>query len=237
MAVQSEKILAEIEDVIRSLPPAIRRGSIDDEALRWLGRARAIMHQWDPVRTTEFNFAVGNIRSPGPLGHFRGVDQAIMLLHQASAELRLKLSGPLSVPIVQGNRFQFFDEMRKIIETAKIDIFFVDPYLDPEFVSNYLPQVDSAAAIRLLANRYVNKLLPAVKLFRETTSTRIELRSAPDFHDRFVFIDRQACFHSSASFKDGAKNAPTLLAQVSDAFEQVSETYDKIWHSAKIEMS
>ena len=88
------------------------------------------------------------------------------------------------------------------------------------------------AAIRLLAARYLNKLLPAVQLFRQTPSMKIEVRSAPDFHDGFVFIDRHACVHSSASFKDGAKNAPTLLAQVSDAFEQVSETYEKIWCSA-----
>lgn len=49
------------------------------------------------------------------------------------------------------------------------------------------------------------------------------------------FVDRTACYQSGASFKDGAKRAPTTLTQITDAFEAVWNTYEKAWAAAKIE--
>jgi hypothetical protein len=62
------------------------------------------------------------------------------LLHQARADLRMDV-GPLSVVIDKGQVFDYFDELRKVIEPARSDLFCVDPYLDAEFVSHYLPHV------------------------------------------------------------------------------------------------
>jgi hypothetical protein len=47
-------------------------------------------------------------------------------------------------PEGQGLVFDYFDGIRKQIELAKTELFFVDPYLDSDFVSRYLPQVDLA---------------------------------------------------------------------------------------------
>ena len=65
------------------------------------------------------------------------------LLHQARHDLRMKTVGPLSVQIPDGKPFDYFDEIRKITQMASSDLLFVDPYLDAEFVSRYLPQITS----------------------------------------------------------------------------------------------
>jgi hypothetical protein len=54
-------------------------------------------------------------------------------------------------------------------------------------------------------------------------------------HDRYVIIDGKNCYQSGASFKDGAKAAPTTLTQISDAFLAVSGTYENLWNNAKAE--
>ena len=128
--------------------------------------------------------------------------------------------------------FDYFDEVRKIIAEAKSDLLFVDPYLDGEFVSRYLGQVGSGVSVRLLARERLPSLKPAVEAFAKQTSLSIEVRSAPNFHDRYIFVDRMACCQSGASFKDGAKNAPTTITQITDAFTAVRKTYEDLWSSA-----
>src|SRR5262249_4873253 len=154
-----------------------------------------------------------------------GLYKLITLIHQARHDLRMESLGPLSVSVSQGLTFDYFDEVRKIIEVAKKDLFFVDPYLDAEFVSRYLPHIGSGVTIRLLTRYKLQALLPAVDLFSQQSKSKIQVRSVANLHDRYIFVDQVACYQSGASFKDGAKSAPTTLTQVTDAFTAMVQTY------------
>jgi len=78
-------------------------------------------------------------------------------------------------------------------------------------------------------------LLPAVDAFARQSGMTIEVRSAPNFHDRDVFVDKAAYYQSGAPFKDGAKSAPTTLTEITDAFAPVLKTYEDLWAQAKLE--
>jgi len=117
--------------------------------------------------------------------------------------------------------FDYFDEIRKVLETAQRDVLFVDPYLDAEFVSRYLGHIPAGVSIRLLARERIQTLIPAVELYAKQSNTKIEVRSAAGFHDRYLFVDNSGCYQSGASFKDGAKKAPTTVTQIIDAFPAV----------------
>ena len=77
-----------------------------------------------------------------------GLRKILTLLHQARHDLRMKTIGPVNAAMGHGRVFDYFDEIRKIIEPAKQDLLFVDPYLDAEFVSRYLPHVTAGVSIR-----------------------------------------------------------------------------------------
>ena len=147
----------------------------------------------------------------------------------------MKTIGPVNVAMGHGRVFDYFDEVRKIIEPAKQDLLFVDPYLDAEFVSRYLSHIKTGVAIRLLAREKISTLLPAVDLYVRQSGGTINVRSVPGFHDRYVIVDMAACYQSGASFKDGAKTAPTTLTQITDAFPVVHKTYEDLWTIAKVE--
>ncbi len=143
--------------------------------------------------------------------------------------------GPSNVAVGQGMVFDYFDEIRKAIELATQDLLFVDPYLDAEFVSRYLPHVQAGVTVRLLANKKLAKLLPAVEAFVKQHGARIEVRAALNFHDRYLFVDRSTCYQSGASFKEGASKAPTTLTEITDAFRPVGQTYEDLWSGARVE--
>lgn len=207
------------------------------ENLSWLGRARGVLKSWDFTMGPEIYIIFDKLQSAS--GHIDGTvatNKLISFLHMARQDLLMKTSRPTAIAVDQGMTFKYFDEIRKAIELAKQDLFFVDPYLDQEFVSRYLPFVAPGASIRLLAREKLQTLLPAVQAFIQQSKAKVEVRSAPQFHDRYVFVDRNSCFQSGASFKDGAKTSPTTLTQIIDAFDAVFATYENKWRAGKVEM-
>jgi len=217
------------------MPP---RAAFDDEtqeAVAWLGRVSAAIEKWNSSKSAVVKeyldqfFGLGIARQTG-----YGFTKLLTLLHQARNDLRLETLGPTNVAVPHKMVFEYFDEIRKIIELARQDLLFVDPYLDAEFVARYLPNVAAGVTIRLLAREKLATLLPAVDAFAQQTRATVEIRSAPHFHDRYVFVDRASCYQSGASFKDGAKLAPTTLTQITDAFAPILRTYEDIWSQAQV---
>jgi hypothetical protein len=160
----------------------------------------------------------------------------MIVLYEALSDLRFTTFGPVNTAIGQGAVFDYFDEIRKIIELATNDLLFVDPYLDVDFVDRYLPHVRSGASVRLLASKRLPTLIPAVQLFAQQSGRRIELRSASGFHDRYVLVDGKSCYQSGASFKDGGRTAPTTITEITDAFPAVRQIYEALWSTGKPEM-
>ena len=232
-----EELLAELEDLIRTVPPRGELRKATPDNLSWLGRATAVVNEWNPsniifVRTflSDLQHNMAGISSVG-------FQNLMVLLNQARAEIRMETVGPTNVALSRGMVFDYFEELRKIIEMAQRDILFVDPYLDAEFVSNYLPHVTANVPVRLLTHgKRIKILLPAAQMFAAQNQTTLEIRSTPDIHDRFVFINKSECYQSGASFKDGAKKAPTTITQITDAFAAMFQTYQGIWDNAKKEL-
>ena len=131
------------------------------------------------------------------------------LLYQAQADLQMKTIGPRSIAIDAKHPFVYFDEVRRIVEQARDDLLFVDPYMDAEFVSRYLPLITNGVTVRLLTSKKLPSLLPAVELFVVENELLVQVRSLSDLHDRYVFVDETRCYQSGASFKDGAKQSQT----------------------------
>jgi hypothetical protein len=230
-----DQLALEIEDLIRTLPDPRDFVANPDKCLPWLGRANAAMNAWDmPRAMVHFEPHVRLLANSGNFDFSKTRRSILVQLHQAQSDLRLQSTGPLSIGIETGRVFDYFDEIRRMIESAKLDLFFVDAYIDAEFVSRYLPHVTAGTPIRILAREKLTSLQPAVEAFVAQTSHDIEVRTTAGFHDRYVFVDGLACFQSGASFKDGAKKAPTTLTQVTDAFAAVQTTYEHLWAQARV---
>jgi hypothetical protein len=230
-----EQLLAEVEDLLRTMPPWATIRHETDENFAWLGRLSAVIEVWSPPKAVLLAAYLDQFHNVLARPADEGFRKVMTLLHQARHDLRMETLGPVNVAVSQGMVFDYFDEIRKIIEVAKQDLLFVDPYLDAEFVSRYLGHIAGGVTTRLLARERMQTLLPAVDMFIQQSRAKVEVRSTSKFHDRYIFVDRVTCYQSGASFKDGAKSAPTTLTQITDAFEAVLGTYEDLWNRAKVE--
>ena len=132
--------LAEVDDLLRTMPPVDSFDSASAEHYAWLGRASALVHSWDSVKAiARFDSLVKQLGSSNYLQTSQGASGVLIMLHQVRHDAILQSPSPQSMNVATGAVFDYFDEVRKVVELAKSDIFFVDPYIDADFVSRYLP--------------------------------------------------------------------------------------------------
>jgi hypothetical protein len=108
--------------------------------------------------------------------------------------------------------------------------------MNAEFVRRYMPQIPRTAAIRLLTSeRFADQMSDALQLFAREYGVRAELRVLPEktIHDRHLVIDSDAVYQSGASFKDGARNAPTSINQIVDIAREMIAAHEARWASAR----
>lgn len=230
----NEDLLAEIEDLMRNIPDRSSIWEDTTENHSWFGRLAAVIEAWNFPKTVAMSGYLHSFHTGNEYVGEKALRQIMTLMHQCRSDLRMKTFGPTNIAIEKGMVFCYFDEVRKIIETAKTDILFIDPYLDAEFVSRYLGNVQNGVKIRLLAREKIRTLVPAAESFSKQTSIPIEIRTSKYFHDRYVIVDGKACYQSGASFKDGAKKTPTTLTEITDAFPAVKSTYEDMWKNANV---
>ncbi|MBY5814446.1 hypothetical protein HFN60_02050 [Rhizobium leguminosarum] len=220
-------LLAELEDIIRTTPGFSEMNGSDDETFDWLGRVKAIFSDKRLGGHMEANLAIMGLNSSiASWDHQRNLR---VLLRSARHKLRMATVGPLSVTVDRGMVFDYYDALKKVVQEARSDLFFIDPYLNSEFLARYLPDVSKSASVRLLGKKGTEGLLQAATLFASQYGLTVEVRRAPEIHDRYVLVDGSQGYHSGASFKDGGLHSPTSLMQVTDTFSAVRETYEKIW--------
>ena len=232
--IDQKQLLGEVEDLIRSGPKSSAQAAADHQ---WLGQVSAVLAEsmHDTSSVESFIFAMGLSGTVGRYQQEASYSRINVSLSKARRVLQWSTGASTGVVIERGMRFDYFDRIRKIIEQANSEIFFVDPYMNAEFVSNYMRLIDSKIKTRLLTNSDVTSLVTAIEFLSRQSRVSVEIRSSNQIHDRFIFVDQQDCYQSGASFKDGAKRSPTVVAQITDAFDALFGCYQKIWNSSRKE--
>ena len=234
MPIPPEQMLAEVEDVLRSMPARATIRHETEENFAWLGRVAAVAAQYDGMTGALVQGYIRDLHGVMAQPATQAFRQIIVTLHKIQHDLRMRTTGPLNVAVEKGGYFDYFDAIRKILEQAKLDLLIIDPYLDAQFVSSYLPAITKGVTIRLLTtDKKLGKLLPAVDAYVAQYGSTIQVREHPDLHDRYIIADRAQCYQSGASFKDGATNAGTTVTQIVDVFDDVRAGYEKRWLEAK----
>jgi len=231
----TEKVLREIEELLRTLPSEVDFRAESDDILLWRAASLALV-SIKPVRPDLA--AIGpqwsNFDLKKNLNYKTNIrNELFVLLHQVRRQILLERDVTTGTSVEAGKVFDYFNDVRRRIGLAVSSLYFVDPYLDADFVARFLAPLDPNLEVRLLtSNKRIGSLLPAVDTLSSQTKMAIQVREAP-FHDRYVFIDNRIGVLSSASFKDGGKS-PAALIEVMDQFVPLLQQYENIWLSAKV---
>lgn len=230
---EKDALLAEVQSVLSEFPGVRDFETYTPESVAWTGRATAVIERWKHGNGSALVLAHHKLRSLDMGDPFQGVQIITTLLHQAEADLKMDL-GRSAVVIEGGQVFHYFEEVKKLVKGASTEVFLVDPYLNDDVVSAYFPYIAPGVRLRLLGRYKMTTLLPAVEMFCKQSGHQAEVRSSDSIHDRYVFLDGKEGYFSGASFKDGAKKAPVVIAQVTDAFQATWDIYQQHWNKGTV---
>jgi hypothetical protein len=139
-----------------------------------------------------------------------------------------------------GDVLDAYTAIGKILETAKVDVLIVDPYMDEKAVTDFAPLIASGITIRLLSDAQSSKptLGPAAKRwviqYGSAHPLEARLAAARSLHDRLIVIDEQEAWVLTQSLKDFAARSPASIIRVD---RQIAEmkigAYEALWLGAQ----
>lgn len=228
-----KQFLAEIDSALADMPQIADFAKLGTQADAWLGRVNAIL---EPGLNAMEKLDLKALNQSIEAGSYLGTDRIaamraiLRLLHSRRYMLLMKIGSTGTVAFDQGMHFQYFDAIRGVFETATSDLLVVDQYLNESVLSKFCVFAKEGVSIRLLGSRYMETLQPAASALNEQRGL-VFLRKSTEVHDRFVFIDKQKCFLSGASFKDGPRNGHSVLTEIASCAPLLT-MYESAWKNA-----
>ena len=135
----------------------------------------------------------------------------------------------------KGATHDAYVEIKKVLNLANTAISIIDPYLDGSIFQMLKTNPKVAMSVKLLSSKLPSDFaLETKKFVTQHPTVSFEIRKTKEFHDRFIIIDNNRCFHIGASIKDaGGKafmispvedkaNADALILQHQQSWESAS---------------
>lgn len=133
----------------------------------------------------------------------------------------------------KGSQHDAYVRIREIFQGSKSSLRVIDPYLD-RTIFTVLGDLEGLQKVELLTNKVPSDFAhEATKFEQQHRDTKIEVRRSNEFHDRFVVIDNDQCWHVGCSLKD-AGNRAFMLSLVEDQpnREALLRSLDGSWSRA-----
>jgi len=156
----------------------------------------------------------------------------VAVLKSTVDQLRWKLPNPKQVFLPAGSAHDAYVEIRNIVELTTSEIVIVDSYVDGTLWT-LLTNLPALVKIRIMSMQMKGDFALEGRKFVAQRGHTTEIRQVRTYHDRFIVIDADRCWHLGASIKD-AGNKACLISEIdSNALRAaVRADVDATWNAA-----
>ncbi|NBR13628.1 MAG: ORF6N domain-containing protein [Flavobacteriales bacterium] len=145
-------------------------------------------------------------RNSGLIQRIEGVERKLIESDQKFENLFSALEKnllPTQGVFFDGQIFDAYELMSRIIRSAKQEIILIDNYIDESVLSQLSKRRANVEAI--IYTKSVSRILQLDIERHNSQYPLIQIRELRDSHDRFLIIDRKESYHIGASLKDLGK--------------------------------
>jgi hypothetical protein len=132
---------------------------------------------------------------------------------------------------VPGNDYEFYRDLKCIVEKGTRSLFIIDNYLDVQLFDLYMERVSPNVDIRVVTDQLRGAVQAVAQKFANRTGP-FELRTSKDAHDRHVFVDNRG-WVIGQSIKDAAVKKPTYIIELDNPSAHRA-VYEQIWAAATL---
>lgn len=221
-------LLEKLRGLLKNVPPLEGRGTYGQEQFAWLGKASALISNWDRMESVSFGVACNSMA--GNMNRQLNYGTILTSIYKAITSIEESLPRTAEQVFGPGAAYDFFKALSELVSSAEKTLFLVDPYMDAEVFDGYLNALAPGKIVRLLVNKHADNLKVASEKFRTQHASEIDVRKSTKIHDRLIFVDNLECWVLGASIKDAAAKKPTYLAPLSsDVVAAKLSYYEDIW--------
>ena len=136
---------------------------------------------------------------------------------------------------VKGSEHDAYVHIRTILQTAKADLFLIDPYMDGSIYPLLGTLTPATMAARVLTSKCPTDFALETKKFgKQHPGFGVEVRTTKDFHDRFIILDQTRCYLLGASIKDAGNKGFTIVPlQEPSIVRFILNHANQVWATAK----
>lgn len=161
----------------------------------------------------------------------RGMMAAV---NSAVQQLRWKLPDPNQVFLPAGSHHDAYVEVRKLCSAATQSITIVDSYVD-DTLWPLLKNLPVTTAIRILTTQMKSDFALEGRKFVSQHGNTVEVRITKSYHDRFILLDGNKCWHLGASIKDAGNKAFAMSEILSSALvSAVLTDVQNTWNASSV---
>ena len=236
-----QSLYVQLGHLIAEMPDLRISGPLSTPTIQWLGKAHALLGKTrnDIIHTVELKSHTNALQLQGPARSGAAVSIAL-ILYRALAEAELDAPAATQGAFIPArSAFDAMAAVGKVFQTAKQEVFVVDPYLDETALTDFIPLVREHLPIRLLADQQAQKptLKPAVTRWKtqynEARPIDVRLAVPRALHDRVIIIDGIGAWSLTQSLNAFAARSPASIVRVdSETAVLKIAAYEAIWNSA-----
>lgn len=132
-----------------------------------------------------------------------------------------------------GDVHDAYIHIRAILQSAKAELLIIDPYAG-EKIYSLISTVPNLERYRILCGKAKADFIQEAKEFVKQYKTPLEIRVAPDFHDRFVITERKV-FMFGSSIEHAANKAFAVFPIKGEELAEFIRGYaERVWAAAKV---
>lgn len=227
---------------LASTMPDLNNDWTSPDALKWLGRASALVEiGGNQADIASLTFLSNDLGTGSPLRHAQYVRTIATIVHRALA--RAELAAPASlqgafVPV--GEPFTALSAVGKILGHAASSALMIDPYADANILTDFAVLAPERVRVMILADREDHKpsLKPAAERWMQQHGDlrplQVRLAPAKTLHDRLIVVDRREVWSVGQSFNAIARRAHTSLDRTDpESATRKMQAYESMWAAAE----
>lgn len=133
--------------------------------------------------------------------------------------------------INKGEVYTAYQKIKSIMKQSREELLVIDPHVNAE-VLDLFSTIDATIRIRLITNRAHGDFVTALTKLRAERGN-LEVRRSDHFHDRFIVVDRQACYQLGGSIMDAGSKAMIIDRKEDATRDRVLLESEKLWGAAQ----
>lgn len=112
-----------------------------------------------------------------------------------------------------GDSYDFYDDVKKIIEKATSEVFLIDSYATEDIINLYLNKFPKGIRITILTNKPQGNFVSIATKFKLKHGKNFSVKTNKNCHDRVFFVDKK-CYTTGQSLDKAASKQPTYLCEI-----------------------